>query len=435
MNEKEIYKYVVRAKELDSNAMVQLFTNTIDSQYPFVYCLTNKNKALTLDILLESYFLAYGDLKRLEDPLTFQPWLNEIVFRVAFGRLSGQEVPITYTKEELPSKINRQNVYRRRLTSFKAVSDHIIVLAYYCGLTVRQVGEVLGYSKQDVIKQYREGKARYNGVLNMNEENKALMKDFDTVSLPFDEKNALINRVFALLDAPRVQLAKPAETKVVEEQLTAAQKKIILDKPPVRKKKEPTVVHMEEKEKNKTLTIVLRVIAILVVAFFLIEPRMDVVEIANDKALPTYKVEVKSFLPIKDIQAIQYREALDIKQIDGKTFEIAPKRNGMMKITTKLINFRNRTEIVNVSGGDTTPPKLISQESSEGLTTLTLEDKESGIDFDHVEAKLQDGTEVKPAKINEDRKQVSFPFGSDALEVTIPDKAGNRLRLLLKPVN
>lgn len=149
------------------------------------------------------------------------------------------------------------------------------------------------------------------------------------------------------------------------------------------------------------------------------------------KNRPVFELTVDSFVPVSRITAVVDGNNVPVYETADKTYSIEPSYNGTMTVTVTLKNQQYTQTVVPVSGVDTDPPVVVSDRKDKDKIYLYLEDDSSGVDYDNIEAIDLDGNLVAAASIDEANAVVSFYYPLDSLNLYIPDKAGNRLHLIL----
>lgn len=147
--------------------------------------------------------------------------------------------------------------------------------------------------------------------------------------------------------------------------------------------------------------------------------------------LPSYQITVDSLLPIRSVYAEVDGQRLLVTAAENHSYTIEPRANGTLSVTVTLVTNQYQTVTTEISSIDVTAPTCTSYTQGDGVVTLTLEDTDSGVDYGNITALDTDGSAVSPLSVNEAEQTAIFAAPSEALEVYVPDLAGNTLHLRL----
>lgn len=148
----------------------------------------------------------------------------------------------------------------------------------------------------------------------------------------------------------------------------------------------------------------------------------------------TYQVAVSSFLPTKDIYAEINGISVPIGRSDTGDYQLQVSQNGLLTVEVTSFNGQIASKEYEVNYIDTEKPTLARSYSESGIVYLVLRDMYSGIDYDSISAVDSDGKKVGTHSVDKKNGIISYLIPEDPITVTIPDKAGNVLNLLVSPV-
>lgn len=133
---------------------------------------------------------------------------------------------------------------------------------------------------------------------------------------------------------------------------------------------------------------------------------------------------LKSFvvkLDDKEIPMEMHKEGL--KTI----YEAVVSSNGGLSVEAINLNGMRKIVYDQIDSIDTTPPLILEPEETEdSKVSLTLEDDQSGIDFDKLYGIDANGNNIRPESVNKEDSSVIFPYDTDSLEIHVVDKVGNQ---------
>lgn len=182
-----------------------------------------------------------------------------------------------------------------------------------------------------------------------------------------------------------------------------------------------------------------RAILLIIMILFLLLPLWFIpcsFTVNEDSALerdynPVYRLEVDSFMMVSRVNATIDGYNIPVYEVDAHVYSIEPTRNGQMTITVTLLNKQTMTQYVDVNGVDREVPTAVSCTKEGDQIYLYLSDSGSGIDFSEIEAMDLQGQIIEAVSIDEEAGCIVFPANSDTMNVNVPDKAGNKLHLIL----
>lgn len=182
---------------------------------------------------------------------------------------------------------------------------------------------------------------------------------------------------------------------------------------------------------QKRATLVILVLFFTLPLLFILPAFTLTLNSNSEPGSPVYNVNVKSFLPITRVTAIIDGHNTAVYETGNGSYSIEPARNGSMTVTVTLANCQYSTQDVEVSNVDRDPPRLLSNKQQKRHVYLYVEDENAGIDYEEVYAMETDGERIEPLSYDEETGCIEFTFPESSMNVYIPDKAGNRLQLII----
>ena len=183
---------------------------------------------------------------------------------------------------------------------------------------------------------------------------------------------------------------------------------------------------------QKTFLVAVMLLFCMLPLLFL-APDFTVTELTASASEPVYELRVDGlFPPVSRVTASIDGTPVPVYETDARVYSLEPTRNGTMTITVEFPNRQYRTQTLEVTGIDRTAPVLLSSESRDGLLYLYPDDGDGiGVDYEQIFALTGDGTRVLPVSWDETAGSVVFSYPDEALNIFIPDRAGNTLQLVL----
>ena len=187
--------------------------------------------------------------------------------------------------------------------------------------------------------------------------------------------------------------------------------------------------YRKEKYLFQRIGIVIILILFMFLPFFFISPKFTLTQEGGD--YNTYVVTVNSIMPVAYVSASIDGHYVPIYQADDKVYKIEPTINGDMYITVGGKNGQTVTHEITVTTVDSTAPTVDSYTASDQYLTLYVSDDMSGVDYQGIYAEDASGTIYEPVSCDEASGRIDFNYPTSAVNITIPDKQGNEIKLLV----
>lgn len=183
-----------------------------------------------------------------------------------------------------------------------------------------------------------------------------------------------------------------------------------------------------------------RGLLILIMLFFCLFPLLFItpdisLKLRSDefKSRPVYELTLDTPLPmpVSRITAVVDGSNVPVYETADRTYSVEPNLNGTMTVTVTLKNKQYTSTVIEVSGVDTESPTVLSDEKDDEYIYLYLSDPETGVDYENISGIDLEGNKVEPASYDEKKDLVIINYPKTTLNLYIPDKAGNKLHLIL----
>ena len=165
--------------------------------------------------------------------------------------------------------------------------------------------------------------------------------------------------------------------------------------------------------------------------FWFIAPPFEVTEV-NEHGVVTYNLTVDNFLSIKSVTAQVGDQFFPVTQSGKHVYTVRPTNNGDMDLRVTYFNNMTSEQRITVTGVDRDAPVVVDSHMRSGVVTLAISDAVSGIDYEQIAITSLSGTNVPiTQEVVDGQETISFSYPGESVDIVIPDKAGNRLHLLL----
>ena len=185
--------------------------------------------------------------------------------------------------------------------------------------------------------------------------------------------------------------------------------------------------------KTVILFYVLPFIIINAVIFYLFtaKPQLEItVGDTEDYLTTTATVRVRSFLPTKNLTIAKDGEAIEFEQTDSRTYSVPITSNGVLEVSIQNFNGMSAAEYAHISILDDVAPTVTDYSlDDEDVITITLEDSQSGVDFETIYAVDSEGDQVFPISQDRSAGEVKFEMDSMGLTLHASDLTGNQLQV------
>ena len=191
-----------------------------------------------------------------------------------------------------------------------------------------------------------------------------------------------------------------------------------------------TKYRMERFSIQKTIALVAFVLFILV-PFLFIAPNFTVTQTqSEDSAARIYSIQVLNNSPVRSITADINGFSLPIHNTGNHIYTVQPTQNGLLTITVTMFNGQSNSYELDVEGVDSDAPVLVANSNDSEYLYLTLDDGDGlGILYEGIYATTIDGETISPVSYDPSCGEVVFAYPKSNMNITIPDLAGNTLKL------
>lgn len=160
-------------------------------------------------------------------------------------------------------------------------------------------------------------------------------------------------------------------------------------------------------------------------------PRIEVtVGDTDDYVSADVTFTVKSLLPVKDLEVSLESSPVEFTK-DGNTYTCTVNNNGTFQVRATAINGMVKTSFSDIGVLDDTAPSVDESSSSisHGLLTFTINDTQSGVDFDSIYGIINDDEEdiVYPEDIDRELGLITMriPYDTESINLHFADMVGN----------
>ena len=161
-------------KQCNLNEVLEvLYKENYARVYRAVFALT-RDKLITEDAVQEAFFKAFGKLEKLKDKGKFSSWVTTIAVNEAKDMLKSRArhriVPIhdqisLGSADQRISNLEVQDEVDRVLVQLKLSDKEILILKYFCELSIEELAEVLGISPSTAKVRLHRARLNFRNIL------------------------------------------------------------------------------------------------------------------------------------------------------------------------------------------------------------------------------------------------------------------------------
>ena len=170
---------------------------------------------------------------------------------------------------------------------------------------------------------------------------------------------------------------------------------------------------------------------------FLQKPAISRVKAApsSNAASATVTFQVDALFPVRDVSASLNEKTINVDTLGNNGYSIEVSENGYLLLEVVSISGIRSEQGLSIDSIDDQAPVIVSHMHTGSLIEIHVRDiGDSGVDYDGIYATTSSGM-IKPESFDAADGLVVFPYPSEDMYITIPDKNGNRLVSLLQPAD
>ncbi len=159
------------------------------------------------------------------------------------------------------------------------------------------------------------------------------------------------------------------------------------------------------------------------------KPKIEVVVAdTNDYLSTQVTLTVKSWFPTKSVKMTIDGEEVELEKGKKRTYTTTVYKNGSIEAAVVNLNGMPASLFEHVNVLDDNPPSFSNTQIQDGIVTLSVEDTQSGINFDSIYALNSAEQRVEPLTVDRSTNTLSFEMDPAGLHVYAQDKAGNEVQ-------
>lgn len=156
---------------------------------------------------------------------------------------------------------------------------------------------------------------------------------------------------------------------------------------------------------------------------------------SSNAASATVTFQVDALFPVRDVSASLNEKTINVDTLGNNGYSIEVSENGYLLLEVVSISGIRSKQGLSIDSIDDQAPVIVSHMHTGSLIEIHVRDiGDSGVDYDGIYATTSSGM-IKPESFDAADGLVVFPYPSEDMYITIPDKNGNRLVSLLQPAD
>lgn len=163
-------KLIAKAVKGDDKAFIEIIKIHKTYLYKTAYAYV-KNEQMALDIIQETTYKAFLNIKGMKEPKFFKTWITRILINISINMMK-KESKVVYIGEESPlvdstsvlsieEKLDLYNAIDLLKDSYKTA----IILKYFNDLTINDIAEIMNISSNTVKSNLKRGRESLKNIL------------------------------------------------------------------------------------------------------------------------------------------------------------------------------------------------------------------------------------------------------------------------------
>ena len=155
-----------------------------------------------------------------------------------------------------------------------------------------------------------------------------------------------------------------------------------------------------------------------------------------DSGSATVNFRINSLVPLREISAVLNNKPVEVLQESYQGYSVEVEENGYLLLEVETVTGMTSSQNILIDSLDDEVPQIVKHEKSgDGIIIYLSDGDGSGIDYANITAYYQETAQpVLPTAFSETKGYVVFEYPKAAIYIEIPDKAGNKITSILKPV-
>lgn len=155
---------------------------------------------------------------------------------------------------------------------------------------------------------------------------------------------------------------------------------------------------------------------------------------SSDASSARITFRVDALFPVSEISASMNEKSVSVDSLGNRDYAIEVNENGYLLLEAVSISGIKSTQGMTIHSIDDQAPVITSHAHVGDQIRIYAHDiGGSGIDYSRVSASTDSAGMIVPESYEEMNGLIIFPYPSEDMYITIPDKNGNRLVSLLQP--
>lgn len=404
---------VNRVRSGDEDAFAELYAATYQKQYLFAYCYLGED-SIAKEALEETYLHAYKRLNELSDSRLFVSWINQINFRVCYSTAAKQTL-----KESADNKGKTENntAGMKQLLALPFSESQALFLYCCRNMSVKSIAYLMDIGEGTVKQYLKSGQKRLGNQVELfrnsqntqklDKELKSLRrrKNCETL-LSAKEAQDILQSVYRGVDKPACNIPLDVLSTYV--------------------------VYRKDRYRFQkgSLTVIMLLFLILPVFFYV--PRLDLQELKEEQNRKVQILQVKSLIPILNVEAYVDGVLVPVAEIDKGVYAIQPDRNGELIVSVLVWNGQSVSVASTIAVFDTESPYLVDSYVKDGMLHLQFKDDQSGVDFSSARIFDENGVESVPVTISDEIGEITLEKPKSSVTIYVEDEKGNNLQLTIE---
>ena len=174
---------------------------------------------------------------------------------------------------------------------------------------------------------------------------------------------------------------------------------------------------------------------LLLLPILFVTPDLSVESPYTYQGRPAVRVSYHSLLPVSRVNGLFGDHKVPVLETEKGDFILFPDRNGELEVKITLLNGQSGSRTVEVTNGDSMPPRLVESRREGDRLTIFLTDNSGSLDFDACYAKTLSGEILYPIAVSEEDLSLTFRCSEKTVNIFVQDSWGNVLQMVYAEEN
>lgn len=155
---------------------------------------------------------------------------------------------------------------------------------------------------------------------------------------------------------------------------------------------------------------------------------------SSDSSSIRVTFRVDALFPVSQVSASLGEQDVTVNALGNQNYSVEVNKNGYLLLEVVSISGVRATQSVTIDSIDDQAPVIVSHSHKENSIFIYAKDiGASGIDYGNIYASTKSSGIIRPDSCDSQNGLIIFPYPSEDMYITIPDRNGNKIISVLSP--